>query len=221
MFSRREFVKLSALAGLVGLPTLLARSNAVPFPTALHIVLRAMWGAGEPDLTAEAESSLYDPRTNPDGWWEYALPLMDVLHTVVVHHAASFIKQNPRQAQKWHRERLGLADIGYHFVINDQGIVFEGRPINVRGAHTAGYNTGTVGVVLFGHFELWQPSEAQMAALRLLVAYLQDAYAIQYLAGHRDFQPAETVCPGRYLAAHLPELADDLGLLYGTGGYEK
>lgn len=219
MFSRREFLKLSALTGLVGLPALLTCSNPQSLPTTLHIVPRAAWGAGEPDLTAEAEHGLYDPRTNPDGWREYAQPLADVLHTVIVHHAASFVKQHPRDAQKWHRERLGLADIGYHFVINAQGTVYEGRPINVRGAHTGGHNTGAVGVVLFGHFELWRPAKAQMAALRLLVTYLRDTYAVRYLGGHRDFQPDATVCPGQHLALLLPELAAELGLMYGTGGF--
>lgn len=219
MFSRREFLKWSALAGLVGLPALLARSGAIPLPTTLCIVPRAVWGAEEPNLAAEAEHGLYDPRTNPDGWRVYTQPLADVLHTVIVHHTASFVKQNPRYVQRWHRERLGLADIGYHFVINAQGIVFEGRPIQVRGAHTGGYNTGTVGVALLGHFELWRPSKTQMAALRLLIVYLRDMYVIQYLAGHRDFQPDETICPGRYLAEVLPELAAELGLTYGTDGY--
>ena len=74
-------------------------------------------------------------------------------------------------------------------------------------------------MVLFGHFELWRPSKAQMAALRLLVTYLCDAYDVRYLGGHRDFQPDETVCPGQHLATLLPELAAELGLVYGTGGF--
>lgn len=217
MLTRRAFVKLGMLTGLAGWPALLTLSNRPARPTMLHIVPRAAWGAGASDFEAEAEHGLYDARSNPDGWWIYDAPLAGVLHTAVVHHAASFIKQNPRHVQKWHRERLGLADIGYHFVINNAGVVFEGRSINVRGAHTGGYNTGAVGIVLLGHYELWHPAVVQLAALRLLLVYLRDMYAIMYLAGHRDFQPDETICPGRHLAVLLPDLAIELGLQYGTG----
>lgn len=218
MVTRREVLKLGWVAGLSLLPELLTQSGQLSLPTTLHIVSREEWQAGAPDLQAIAEHGLYDPQTNPGGWLIYEAPLTDVLHTIVVHHTASFVKQHPRDAQKWHKERLGLADIGYHFVINPQGIVFEGRDIGVRGAHTSGHNTGTVGIALLGHFELWHPAKIQIVQLKLLTAYLRDTYAITHLAGHRDFQPDETVCPGHYLADVLPNLAAEVGLAYGVGG---
>ncbi|HNT75258.1 MAG TPA: peptidoglycan recognition family protein [Anaerolineae bacterium] len=218
MVTRREVLKLGVVAGLSLLPEFLSQSGRPSLPTTLHVVSREEWRAGEPDLQAAAEHGLYDPQTNPGGWLIYDAPLSEVLHTIVVHHTATYIKQHPREIQKWHRKRLGLADIGYHFVINPEGIVCEGRDIGVRGAHTGGHNTGTVGVALFGQFELWRPAEVQIVQLKLLAAYLRDTYAITHLAGHRDFQPAETVCPGRYLADRLPDLAAEVGLAYGIGG---
>ncbi len=217
MLTRRDFLRLSLAAGLALLPGITTGDTYPSPPTTLHIVSREEWRAGEPDLLADAENGLYDPQTNPGGWLIYDAPLASVLHTII-HHTASFVKQHPKNAQKWHKERLGLADIGYHFVINPQGIVFEGRDIGVRGAHTGGHNTGTVGVALFGHFELWHPAEIQIVQLKLLAAYLRDAYAITHLAGHRDFQPDETRCPGHYLADILPDLAAEVGLVYSVGG---
>jgi N-acetyl-anhydromuramyl-L-alanine amidase AmpD len=113
----------------------------------------------------------------------------------------------------------GFADIGYQFVIDAGGRVYEGRSLDVRGAHTGGHNTGTVGIVLLGNFEEGVPAEAQLVSLERLSRHLADTYGITHLAGHRDFQPEETVCPGHNLAILLPELAQEFGLVYGTEGY--
>lgn len=185
----------------------------------LHIIPRAQWGAVEPDLNAPAEHGLYDAKTNPEGWLTYTKPLAQVLTTIVVHHSALPLTDGPLQIQQKHMHDKGYADIGYHFVIDDAGQIYEGRKLNVRGAHTGGHNTGTVGVVLLGNFEETQPTTAQRASLKTLVASLAGQYGITYLAGHRDFQPDETVCPGRNLETLLPGLAAELGLKFGTAGY--
>ena len=50
----------------------------------------------------------------------------------------------------WER---GWTDIGYHFVIDPAGTIYEGRDIRVRGAHVEGANTGKVGLLLLGDFQ--------------------------------------------------------------------
>jgi hypothetical protein len=170
-------------------------------------------------LNAPNEHGLYDPTTNPEGWLIYDQPLSGLLHTIVVHHSALPMRDGPREIQRLHMQQKGFADIGYHFVIDDLGWVYEGRSLAVRGAHTGGYNTGTLGIVLMGNFEVRQPTGAQLAYLKLLVRQLVDEYSITHLAGHYDFQPDETVCPGRNLEPLLPGLAAEMKLEFGTGGY--
>jgi hypothetical protein len=70
-----------------------------------------------------------------------------------------------------------------------------------------------------GNFEEIEPAAAQLTSLRELGTDLAATYALTHLAGHRDFQPGVTVCPGAGLAPLLPALAEVLGLEYGTGGY--
>ncbi|MBN2005932.1 MAG: N-acetylmuramoyl-L-alanine amidase [Anaerolineae bacterium] len=200
------------------LPGFLKYATHPGLPPALTITSRATWGAVEPNLEAANERGLYDPVKNLGGWLIYDAPLSQVLHTLVVHHTATFVKQHPRQVQRWHMQRAGLADIAYHFIIDAKGEAFEGRTINVRGAHTGGHNTGTIGVALLGHFDLWHPSEAQIVTLKFLITHLKQSYALTHLAGHRDFQPGITECPGQHLAIYLPTLAESAGLIYGTGG---
>jgi N-acetyl-anhydromuramyl-L-alanine amidase AmpD len=162
---------------------------------------------------------LYDPVTNPGGWLVYTEPLPEVLTTIVVHHSALPLSDGPREIQQMHFQFKGYADIAYHYLIDETGQIYEGRSLTVRGAHTGGHNTGTVGIVLLGNFEVSQPTETQLASLHTLSACLIDAYAITHIAGHRDFQPGVTDCPGDNLEMLLPTLAAELGIEFGTEGY--
>lgn len=183
------------------------------------IITRAAWGAAATDLNAPNEHGLFDPQTNPDGWEVYTAPLSQVLTTIVVHHSALPLSDGPREIQRVHMTTLGFADIAYHFVIDGDGRLFEGRPLNVRGAHTRGHNTGTVGVVLLGNFERASPAPQQLTTLQTLLLSLRDTYGITHVAGHRDFLPTETVCPGQMLETLLPDIARTAGLRLGTDGY--
>lgn len=145
----------------------------------------------------------------------YAEPLDEILRTLVVHHSAVLLSDGPREIQGMHFRR-GFADIGYHLLINAAGQMFEGRPLNVRGAHTARHNTGAVGVCLLGNFEVIEPTAAQLQSLHALSRALRDVLGITHLAGHRDFPSQSTLCPGRNLYPLLPDVAASLMLAYGA-----
>jgi hypothetical protein len=214
--TRRAFLK--ALTALGGLTLISGGCTRRCVMEDLEIVPRADWDAAPPNLTTSDEGA-YDPQTNPAGWYVYDAPLTEALHTLVVHHSARDVNDGAHEIQRLHMELNGFADIGYHFVIDAEGIIYEGRPITARGAHTGGRNTGTIGVVLLGNFEELEPTPAQLESLEELGRCLRDTYVLTHLAGHRDFQPGVTVCPGKNLAAYLPQLAEDLSLTFGTGGY--
>ena len=184
----------------------------------LNIIPRAGWGAVEPIVDASIEG-LYDPVVNPGGWLVYDRPLPQVLNTIIVHHSALPFSDGPFKIQSKHIQYKGFADIAYNFVIDAAGQIYEGRTLTARGAHTGGHNTGTIGVVLLGNFEEIEATEAQLMALKRLVGCLASAYTVTHLAGHRDFQPGVTVCPGENLEPLLPDLAAELQLEFGTGGY--
>ena len=183
----------------------------------LSIVSRAEWGTKEPDLNSV--EGVYHPVTNPGGWMVYEEPLDEVLTTIIVHHSALPVSDGPREIQEMHFQFKGYADIAYQFLIDESGQIYEGRSLSVRGAHTGGHNTGTVGIVLLDNFMTGEPPEAQLDSLRMLSSCLIDAYRITHIAGHRDFQPDETDCPGDRLEVLLPGLAAELGVVFGTEGY--
>jgi N-acetylmuramoyl-L-alanine amidase len=161
--------------------TVSLEASPPPKPT---IAARSEWGARPLDLNASEESGLFDLQTNPDGVLYYPFDLRSVLNIIVIHHSA-IPNAGPAEIQSLHMDGRGFADVAYHFLIDSAGTIYEGREINIHGAHVEGFNTGSVGFVLLGNFNGEQPSEAQLASLRALVDYLRYTYEIRYLAGNK------------------------------------
>jgi hypothetical protein len=216
MTGRTGLKIINVLTLLSLLMTLTACEPECP-PMLLVINNRASWNAAEPDI-ANSDEGFYDPILNPGGWYIYPDPLRQELNTFIIHHSAT-LDSTPASIQAGHMNGEGYADIAYHYIIDKAGLIYEGRDIHVRGAHTGGHNTGTVGIVLIGNFETEEPTAEQICSLKRLALQLKHQYDITHLAGHRDFQPNETVCPGEHLDDQLEGIAADLNLEFGTGGY--
>lgn len=199
------------------MPTPDLTPTAPPLPP--EVIRRADWNALPPDHTAEEEFG-FASAENPTGWYVYEGDLAAIYTTAVIHHSFPLLRDSGtmRALQDIHRNTRRWADIGYHFGIDGAGNVYEGRDIRVRGASVAGYNTGTLGIVLMGNFEIESPSHAQLVALQRLLYWLKQAYSLTHLAGHYEFNPT-TVCPGANMRPYLSLLAESLGLQRGTGGY--
>jgi hypothetical protein len=103
-----------------------------------------------------------------------------------------------KEIRRWHVKENGWADIGYHFVIrrcpNDQGEYLEtGRPLDVIGAHVAGYNACSIGICLVGGQSVsGRPennfTDEQFEVLGQLLVRLQQMFPDAYIQGHRDFE---------------------------------
>jgi len=135
-------------------------------------------------------------------------PMLPVTH-VTVHHTAmdttatfpKAVASEIRDIQSNHQEK-GWADIGYHFIIDAGGGIWEGRPLRWQGAHEgAGLNRGAVGVCLMGNFDDQAVPLAQQAALSQLLDALCRQYALTAndIRTHREVRPDPTNCPGRAL----------------------
>lgn len=125
------------------------------------------------------------------------------IDAIVIHCTASRAGQDLRAADidKMHQER-GFACIGYNYVIDLDGTVEVGRPLNRDGAHcnTAGlsgksYNKHSIGICYVGGLDRDGNASdtrttAQKAALVDLVYRLLDEYpTIKEVIGHRDASP--------------------------------
>ncbi|MBI5239828.1 MAG: N-acetylmuramoyl-L-alanine amidase [Elusimicrobia bacterium] len=104
-----------------------------------------------------------------------------------------------RQVQHLHRHIRGWQYAGYHYMIDWEGRIFEGRPLDRLGAHVENNNTGSIGVVLMGDFSKQTPTKKQLASLKGLLAWLRRFFDIPADKVHGHYRMKHTVCPGLYL----------------------
>jgi N-acetylmuramoyl-L-alanine amidase len=205
--------------------------QAVPAPgTPPPIVPRAFWGG---DSVA--------PRSPPS---------YSVVQMAFVHHTVTANDYSPEQSAsmvlgiaKYHRDVNGWNDIGYNFLVDRYGQVFEGRAGGVDqavvGAQAQGFNTHSTGVAVLGAFSDVPIPEPAMAALAQLLGWKLSLHgvpceggvtvvsgggslnryssgtpvAMQRISGHRDGDKTE--CPGTALYAQLPALRTRAAALAG------
>ena len=93
--------------------------------------------------------------------------------------------------RRWHKER-GYSDVGYHYIVYRNGILAQGRDINVVGAHASGHNAHSIGICYIGgmNAENTQPEDTrtlrQKARLLSLLVDLRKLYPNARIIGHRD-----------------------------------
>ena len=94
----------------------------------------------------------------------------------------------------------GWRDIGYHFYITLEGVVYPCRPVERMGAHALGYNAHSIGICYEGGLS---PSgcisdtrtPAQKASLKDLLKSLCTDYPDAEILGHRDLPNVHKECP--------------------------
>ncbi len=154
------------------------------------------------------------------------------LQKVVVHHTATGATTDPasvvRAIYYYHAVSMGWGDIGYNYLIDQYGNIYEGRAggPGVVGGHTASpskgdLNEGSLGIGCIGNFRSQGPSAEMQRALARLIAWRGryipphgNSYFLwshlPNIMGHRDGMPEETVCPGDGLWNYLEALRGDV-----------
>lgn len=110
-------------------------------------------------------------------------------------------QEKTEEVRRWHVEDRGWSDCGYHYLIDRDGTVTTGRPLEKTGAHVKGHNTGTIGISLFGghggsasdtfydHFT----EEQEWALEGLIISLTKDYPTISKVTGHNQY--AAKACP--------------------------
>lgn len=185
----------------------LAAMRVAPMP---QIYSRAQWGANE--KMRDASSLRYG-----------------TIQTSFVHHTVNANNYSEadvpallRGIYAYHTKSRGWSDIGYNFLVDRFGRIWEGRYGGIAkspvGAHTLGYNEVSFAMSAIGNFDIAQPSQQIINAFASLFAWKLSMYNIpanatglrvkgktfQAINGHRD--AGSTACPGKYLYAQLPQI---------------
>lgn len=133
----------------------------------------------------------------------HEIQFISVHHTATASGPVSATPKRLRGIQKYHQQKK-WPDIAYHFLIDQSGEVWALRPIGFRGDTATSYNpTGHFLPVLEGNFEETEPTNEQMSALILLLAWATQEFNIApaEIKGHKDL--AATLCPGSRLYSHI------------------
>lgn len=158
-------------------------------------------------------------------------PTYAPIQKIIIHHTATPNRpSNPAEAIRsiyhYHAIDKDWGDIGYNFIIDVNGVVYEGRygGPNVVGGHSLQYNRGSIGICLLGDFDRAEPSQAMLdSVLRVIwtrAAHVDTTTATDFvdmldlpnLCGHGDLMP--TSCPGASVDVLLPYFR---GWVAGTG----
>lgn len=133
---------------------------------------------------------------------------MNGISRITVHHdgmtaftstSQSAAAQRLEAIRRSHVDSRGWADIGYHYIVDPAGRVWEGRPIDRQGAHVADNNEHNLGVMMLGNYDEQAPTNAASKALDDFVAAMMRKYRVPVnrVYTHQEIRP--TACPGRSL----------------------
>lgn len=160
-------------------------------PAAEGVISRTAWSRGRPVPTL--------------------MNRMTPVTYITVHHTAMAFQSADRSStaahiesiRRFHRNDRGWGDIGYHYLVDRAGRVWEGRPIAYQGAHVADHNPGNIGVVALGNFDQQSATTAQLSALQTHLRRLMGQYRVPVsrLRTHQEW--AATACPGRSMQRYM------------------
>jgi hypothetical protein len=222
---------------------------------------RATYGDEAADATPSKSDRPQDSRIGPrpaivtrKGWGadeglrEREFSYSRTVKAAFVHHSAETndyacgdVPAIIRGIYRYHVQSSHWRDIGYNFLVDKCGKIYEGRAGGVAkpvmGAHTLGFNTDTTGIALLGTYSREAPSKAAKQALSRLTAWKLGVHGVDAsgkvaltsggsnkhrrgskvsfnaVSGHRDGFTTE--CPGERLYRELPAVRTEAGRLQG------
>lgn len=203
----------------------LSAEEGVAAAAAPAIVTRAQWGADDRKLNGSPSVG-------------------SSVQAIAVHHTAgtnNYSADNAaaqvRSVYAYHTDSLNWSDIGYNFLVDKFGTVYEGRKGSiteaVQGAHSGGFNSGTMGIAGLGNYETAAVPRAMVDAIGRVAGWKLAQYGVDprgtvtltsagggtsrvpkggsitlpTVFAHR--QVGLTVCPGRYLFAMMDTVRDE------------
>lgn len=136
---------------------------------------------------------------------------MNGVNRITIHHSAvisSSVRSKADAARMLTSIRnghlaQGWADIGYHYIIDPTGRIWEGRNVRFQGAHVRENNEHNLGIMCMGNFDVERPSSETLSTLDTFVADRMRAYnvPINRVFTHQEIKPTE--CPGRNLQSYM------------------
>lgn len=146
---------------------------------------------------------------------------------ITLHHSGSMLQDNQKAPQRlrdhqaYHQVDQGWPDLAYHYVVDRNGHVYEGRPVWAVGDTNTDYDpTGHFLICCEGEFNHQTPTPDQLEAAAGLAAWASARYdvSLDAVSGHRDV--ASTSCPGEALYTELDQVVARAHRIYDGPGVD-
>jgi uncharacterized protein YgiM (DUF1202 family) len=184
--------------------TLTAETMAPP-----EIITREQWGANE-SWRFDTYGEIWPP--------EYETVTHLIVHHTATQNQPADVPNAIRAIYYYHAVEQGWGDIGYNYLVDHLGRIYQGRygGQNVIGGHSYQFAIGSSGITTIGNFMTVEPTEAAKSALVSILAWVgrdldplgtadfHEAPDLPIISSHRDVNA--TTCPGDRLWNDLPEL---------------
>lgn len=163
--------------------------------------------------------------------------IINPTHIVIHHSAGQTISSDyaavVRAYWDFHVNTRGWSDIGYNWLVDPNGILYEGRGDRIRGAHSPCMNHISTGICFIGNYENFQPSNAGLSTLKDFIAwdatskdidiktssYVSGLGIMDHLSGHKDGKInfpssscSSTLCPGNNLHSKIGTIKNDVAM---------
>ncbi|MEM9345285.1 MAG: peptidoglycan recognition family protein [Planctomycetota bacterium] len=121
------------------------------------------------------------------------------------------VAERIEQIRKYHVGENRWGDIGYHYIVDRSGRVWEGRPIQYQGAHVRNNNEHNIGILVLGNFDRQSPSRDQLKSLFTTTGALTKHHRIKtnLVRSHQEIN--KTACPGKNLQKQMNALRRHVG----------
>ncbi|MFC1508469.1 N-acetylmuramoyl-L-alanine amidase [Candidatus Omnitrophota bacterium] len=169
----------------------------------------------------------------PDGQQSRWSPAYKKVTHLVVHHTAGLNSSADfaavvRSIWSGHTITRGWGDIGYNYLIDPNGVIYEGRAggEDAIGAHFSGHNSGSMGVSIMGTYITVEPKQSALTSLDDILSWkcgysgidplgislhASSGLTLNNICGHRDGR-GSTECPGQSLYNLLPTIREKLAI---------
>ncbi|MFH1366375.1 MAG: N-acetylmuramoyl-L-alanine amidase [Patescibacteria group bacterium] len=218
-------VLLSVLVITLPVITFLFMPEASAQEISLNIITRAQWGADEGWRVDSQGQEIWPTEYAP-------------VEKIIIHHTAGSLGGTDpaaiiRGIYHWHAVSLSWGDIGYNYLIDEKGNIYEGRygGDGVMGAHAyndktdTGYNRGTLGIAVLGNYENDTFTSAAQEALTNLIAVKARDFGfapndrsifnnqdLPNVISHRDID--FTLCPGKNIYSQMDPIRQGSQIKY-------
>lgn len=111
-----------------------------------------------------------------------------------------------RKLQSWSASDRNWWDVPYHYLIDLEGRIYEGRDWHYMGETNTTYDpTGHFLITVIGNYNLQEPTPAELDAIADLMAWAVDKFGVPLDSIKGHYQYAETGCPGKNLRKYLED----------------